>query len=305
MKGKINDVLSQISEDVLSDDSKKMLIEAFEDTVEIAVNERLELEITSALQKLDETHTTKLEQLLESIDQNHSAMLIAVLEKIDNEHTEKMEYLIKRNEKALSEDAVEFKKNLLEQISNYMDLYLENAIPKEELREAITNKRAQKILEQMKQMIALDDSYINETIKEAVDDGRRTIDTLKRELNEAVKQNIQVTQVLKNRTAELVLEKSLAGVEKSKKEYVLRMLKGKDPEYITENLDYVVKMFDKEEEDQREVVTEQATKSTKVIREKVDTPPRSNKVENASAPESEGVVDYLSVLKNQDRFSTK
>ena len=303
MKNKIEDVLSQISEDVLTEDSKKMLVEAFDDAVTTAVTERLDLEVKDALQKLDEEHSVKLEQLLEAIDEDHTQKLVAVLEKIDVDHTEKLEFLVKKHEKVLKEDAAEFKENLIEQLSNYIELYVEKAIPIDELKEAVANKRAQKILEQMKQMMALDDSFINETIKEAVADGRKTIDSLKQELNEAVKQNIQITQTLKSKAAELVLEKNTSGLAKEKKQYVMRMLKDKDPEYITENFEYVVKMFDKEYEEQKELVTEQATKSTKTIKEKVDTPSKKPVEESASTPEVEGVVGYLSAMQRQDRFA--
>lgn len=307
MKNKIEDVLSQVSEDVLTEDSKKMLAEAFEDAVKTTVSERLELEVNEALTKLDTEHSGKLEQLLEAIDSDHTQKLVAVLEKIDVDHTEKLEFLIKKNDKILKEDATEFKENLIGQLSNYIELYVEKAIPHGELKEAVENKRAQKMLGQMKQIMALDDSFINETIKEAVADGRKTIDTLKQELNEAVKQNIQINQSLKTKAAELMLEKNTAGLAKEKKQYVMRMLKDKDPEYITENFDYVVKMFNKDEEEQKELVVEQATKSTKTIGGKVDTP-RSDRQpvnESSSTPEGEGVSEYLTAMKKQDRFSTK
>jgi len=307
MKTKIEDMLSQVSDDVLTEDSKKMLAEAFEDAVKVAVAERMELEVGDALQKLDEDHSVKLEQLLEAIDADHTQKLVAVLEKIDVDHTEKLQFLINKHDKIMKEDAKSFKESLISQLSNYIELYVEKSIPRDELKEAVENKRAQKMLGQMKQIMALDDGYISETIKEAVADGRKTIDSLKQELNEAIKQNIQVTQSLKVKSTELMLEKNTAGLVKEKKQYVMRMLKDKDPEYITENFDYVVKMFDKDEDAQRELVTEAATKATKTIREKVDTPARKETLTEsaAPAPEGEGVGGYLNAMKRQDRFSTK
>lgn len=306
MKNKIEDVLGQISEDILTEDSKKMLAEAFEDAVVAAVTERLDLEVAGALQKLDEDHSVKLEQLLEAIDADHTQKLVAVLEKIDADHSEKLVFLIKKHDKILKEDANEFKENLISQLSNYIELYIEKAVPVAELKEAVENKRAQKIVEQMKQIMALDDSFINETIKEAVEDGRKTINNLKQELNETIKQNIEISNNLKVKNAELVLEKNTASLPKEKKQYVMRMLKGKDPEYITENFDYVVKMFDKQEDEQKELVTEQATKSTKTLTQGVDTPPRTERpVEAASTPEGEGVGGYLNAMQRQDRFAKR
>lgn len=302
-KEKIEDVLSQISGDVLTEDSKKMLTEAFMDAVETSVNERLELEVSDALQKLDEDHSVKLEQLLDAIDVDHSNKLVAVLEKIDADHTEKLQFLVKQHKKALNEDASEFKENLLTQLSNYMDLYLERSIPQDELYEAVSNKKAQRILDQMKQMISLDDDFINDTIKEAVQDGRKTIDSLKSELNEAIKQNIKTNQALQSKSSELVLEQNTRGLSKDKKQYVLRMLKDKDPEYITENFNYVVKMFEKDEEEHKELISEKAVKSSRTIKEKVDTPSKEIIEENVSSGTSGSEAgEYLNIMKRQDRF---
>lgn len=306
MKKGIEDVLSQLGGDILTEDSKKMLIEAFDDAVNLRVSEKVEIEVKDALQKLDEDHSVKLEQLLEAIDSDHTQKLVAVLEKIDTDHSEKLVYLVKRHAKIMKEDAAQFKEKLIAQLSGYLDLYIEKAIPRDELKEAVSNKRAQRMVEQMKQIISLDDSFVNETIKEAVEDGRKTIENLKSELNEAVKQNIQITQMLKGKSAELMLEKSTAGLARDKKQYVMRMLKDKDPEYIKENFDYVVKMFDKEDEGQRELVAEQATKAAKIIKEKVDTP-RSEKIikEGTSSVDGDGVGGYLDIMKRQDRFEVK
>ena len=73
-------------EGMVTEDSKKMLIEAFDDAVNVRASERVEIEVQSALQKLDEDHSGKLEQLLEAIDTDHTQKLVAVLEKIDEDH---------------------------------------------------------------------------------------------------------------------------------------------------------------------------------------------------------------------------
>jgi len=305
MKNKIEDVIDQISEDVLTEDTKKMLSEAFAEAVETTISDRLELEVSNALQQLDEEHSTKLEQLLEAIDTDHSNKLIAVMEKIDKDHTEKLGYLIKTHQVALNEDATEFKQNLLTQLSKYMEVYIEKAIPAEELQEAVDNKKAYKIVQSIKQMVSLDDEFINDTIKEAVEDGRKTIDSLKTDLNEAIKQNIQITQGLKAKNAELVLEKNIADLDKNKKDYVLRMLKGKDPDYITENFDYVVNMFDKEEDESSQLISEEAKQTSKVVSANIDTPRKEeDSLISESTEKDSAVVDYMSAMERQDRFKS-
>lgn len=293
---KIEDILNQAGEGVLKEESVKLLTDAFNDAVTTQLQERVDIEVKSALEKLDEEHSTSLENLLEAIDIDHSNKLTSVLQKIDEDHTKKLQAIIEHYEKVISEDAKSFKEELVEMVSGYLDTYLNKAIPREELTEAVSNKRAQKILEQIKQLVAIDENFVNDTIREAVEDGNKTIDTLKKELNEAVKANIQLNQTLKGVKSELVLEKNTANFSKDKRNYILRTLAGKDPDFITENFDYVANMFDREEEKNTEILREQATPAAKSIDLKQPV------AQKTTVTESVDEVDaYVSELKKQER----
>lgn len=308
---KINDVLDQIGSDVLTEEAKTILVEAFADSVEKQVNERLEIEVQAALQQLDEQHAGQLEGLLGTIDKDHTAKLQAVLEKIDVEHTEKLKYLIKQQTTTLNEDAKQFKSALVKQLSNYLDLYLEDAIPKGEIAEAVSNKQAQRTLREIKELVAVDEEFINDTIREAVSDGKKQIDQLKVELNEAVKQNISLNQNMKSTNSSLLLEKSTNGFSKEKKDYVVRVLKNKAPDYITENFEYVVKMFDKDSADSRDQLLEEETKNSKTVSAGVDIPKSkirqdteilSESTEHDTGMETQAVGEYLNNLQRQDKY---
>lgn len=299
---KISDVLDQIGQDVLTEDSKKILAEAFLEAVEASVNEKLELHIQNALTQLDEEHSEKLEKLLEAIDTDHTSKLSAVLEKVDADHASKLKFVIERYQKTLNKDAIEFKEQLTEQISQYLDLYLEDQLPKEEINEAVKNVQARKVLDKIKQVVAVDQTFIDETIKEAVQDGKETIDNLRRELNEAVKANIELSQSVKSTKANLILEQKTAGFSRDKKAFIMRTLAGKDPGVIEENFDYAMKMFEKDEDDQTQLLSEEAKSKSRIVTGKVDTPPTRIKDEtlNESVVPEDGVTGYLSVLQSQD-----
>ena len=302
----INDVLDQIGEDVLSADTKTMLVEAFTESVEQQATQRLEAEVTAALQLLDEQHTEQLTQLLDAIDTDHTAKLQGVIKKIDEDHSGKLTYLVKKYQKVITEDAKQFKGQLVKQLSNYLDLYLEEAVPKQDLAEAVSNKQAQRALNEIKQIISVDDEFISETIREAVLDGKQQIDGLKEELNEVVKNNIRINQESKSARAELVLEKATANFAKDKRVFVKKTLRGKDPDYITENLDYVVKMFDRDETEAKDLLTEQGKKGAK---SKVVDIPKSRVnndqliTENSDqSVEGGSVTNYLQSLQKQDKY---
>lgn len=304
----INEVLDQIGEDVLSADTKEMLVEAFNEAVEQQMKQQMEAEITSALQKLDEEHTEQLQQLLEAIDTDHTSKLQNVIKKIDEDHSNKLTYLVKKYQKVIKEDATQFKSSLVKQLSNYLDLYLEETIPAQDIAEAVENKQAQRILNEIKQIVSVDEEFINNTIREAVQDGRKQIQDLKQELSEAVKSNIRINQEAKAAKAELILEQATRRYGAEKQAFIKKTLRGKDPEYITENLDYVVKMFDRDENETKTLLAEEAKKGTKSM--VVDTPKSrvNNKLitENADQSNEGGSVsEYLQSLQSQDRYVRK
>lgn len=297
---KIQDILDQIGNDVLSEDTKKMLVEAFEDAVQVQTTQRLEAEITSALHKLDEEHHSALKELLEAIDEDHTQKLIKTVETIDEDHARKFMFMKKKFQKALVEDARKFKTQLTEQLSNYLDLYLDEAVPAQSIQEAVQNKQAQRVLNEIKQLVSVDEEFINATVREAVQDGKQQIEALSQELHEAVKNNIRLHQQIKTANAELILERATSNFDPNKKAFVTKTLRGKDPQYITENIDYVVKMFDRDDERDRDLLAEEAKKTA--VSAKVDTPKGQKRVIMESADHDEGAAinGYLSSLKRQD-----
>jgi len=306
---KIGEVLDQIGEDVLSSEAKTMLTEAFSEAVDNQINERLEVEIQTALTKLDEQHATQLTELLEAIDKDHCGKLQSVIQKIDEDHCGKLKYLVNKYKTVINEDAKNFKSKLVSQISSYFDLYLDEAIPKQEIAEAVTNKQAQKTLHEIKQLVAVDEDYISETIREAVQDGKGQIEVLKSELNESIKQNIKLAQVNKSAKSALILEKTTRNYDKEKRDFVINTLKGKDPDYITENLSYVVKMFDRDETSARQLLAESGKRTAKsktvdVPTSKLDKVDKQMITENntGSTDEDTQVSDYLKSLEKQDQY---
>lgn len=294
----INEILTKIGSDVLTEDTKKLLTDAFSQAIDAKVNERLELEVTAALQKLDEQHSSSLEKLLGDLDRDHTSKLQAVLGKIDEDHTKKLEYVIERGNKLVQEDASTFKSQLVKQLSNYLDLYLEKAVPNEKIEEAVQNKQAGRIVNEIKKLVSIDEQFVNETVKEAVADGKKTIDTLKSELNEAIKDNIRLNQETKGAKASLILEQTTKDFSKEKKDYVMRVLAGKDPEYITENVSYVIKMFEKEEDDTIEDVAAVETKAAATAT--VETPALITEAKDAQKAETP-VAGYLDALSTFDK----
>ena len=91
---KIQEVLEKIGGEALTVESKQAIAEAFEAAVDSKAAERVELEVSNALQQLDEDHAVKLTSLLEAVDADHSKKLLSVVKKIDEDHSNKLKAII-------------------------------------------------------------------------------------------------------------------------------------------------------------------------------------------------------------------
>ena len=303
MSKKFEDILSTIDNEVLNEGSKKAIAEAFEHAVTERVDTRVKLEVEEAAQQLDESHADKLQTLLEAIDEDHTNKLKKVLGKVDADYAEKLEQVIEKYESMVKEEAIGFRDQLTTEMSNYMDMYLGTMLPEEQIQEAVKNTQAKKIVDAVKELVSIDEDYISDTIRGALEDGKSRIDSLSEELTEAVRTNIQINQDLKKARTSLVLEQKTAEFDQNKKRYVMRVLNEKSPDEVEENFDYVVEMFERDESEETKVLTESAAK---VVRSKVVDTPEAEKeetpiTESAHAPlEEVAVTGYLNMLKEQD-----
>ena len=282
----------------LSDEAKNSITEAFESAVNTRVEERVQLEVNKALTDLDDKHAEQLNKLLEAVDTDHAEKFQQALAKQDAEHTDKLVKVVEKYEKALKLESKALQEELEEDISNFLDLYIEKLVPAEDIKKAVENTQATRIVESIKQLVAIDDKFINDNIKEALKDGKDKIDTLHAKLNETLKENIDLKRVIQKGKAKDILAEKTQDLPPSKKTFIYKFLEGKSPEYITENYNYVVEMFERDEDEGAQALSESKQKKSRVrkqvVSESVDTPEQI--VEEKAAPRSP-VNEYLEALK--------
>jgi hypothetical protein len=293
----ISSIIKNIDTNVLNEETASAIAEAFETAVNEKIDARLTLEVESALSKQDDDHALKLEALLKAIDADHSEKLQKVVDAINENHASKLAKLVSFYRKALNEKAEAFSNKVVEEISNFMDAYLDKAIPQQQLEEAVANTNARKQIEQIKNLISFDPSTLNEDVKNLITQGKGKINELQNQLNESFKENIELHEQLKEAKASLILEKKTKGMPSSKKNYVSNLLSDKSPEYIEENFSLVVEMFEREESESsaklvNEAKTNAFSKDARV--------PKAVVVESTSN-EGTPVNSYLSALQGIDK----
>lgn len=274
MSQDISNLLKEATKDLLSEDTLKAISTA----IEKKADDKAQLAVEAALVKQDEEYATKLQQVLEAIDADHTAKLDKIVSRIDETHSAKFKHalstldethsaklnrLVKLYENALQKEATQFKSSLIDQLSDYIDLRLEKAIPAQQIQEATENTRSRKIVNEVKRLVGLSDQFVNESIKEALIDGKQQIDEANEQTKKIAAQLKLVTERAENAEKQIFLEKKLENFPTSKKEYMTRVLSEKKLESIKENFEYVSDMYDKKEEGDVETLKESTKPKTK------------------------------------------
>jgi hypothetical protein len=277
----ITTILKEATNDLLTEDVLKQIEEAFDQ----AVNDRVSINVEKALTEQDESHAGKLEKLLEALDRDHTNKLEKVVRAVSSNHAQKLKQVVGKYETTLNEEAGNFKSDLVDQISNYIDVYLEAKIPDEEIKEAVKNKKAHAAITQLRESLGVDLALSQDTIRTAIIDGKQQLSE-STEVNEkliAEKQNLQ--QELLVTRSNLLLSEKVKDFTNNKQKYIFKVLSGKSEKFINENFDYTVNLFEKTEEQRLEQYKDEAVKETQTVDrpivEKVDE--QAERVINESA----------------------
>lgn len=259
MAKEISQLLKESTQGILTEETLDQIQTAFDG----AVDERVKIHVEKALIEQDAEYTEKLEKLLEAIDSDHSAKLQKVVEALDVNNSNKLQAVVKKYQTIIKENAEEFKSNLVDKISHFIDLYIEDKIPQAQINEAVRNQKAKIMLNNLREAFAIDTALMSETLRDAIVDGKKQIEEAKKQSEHYKKELSVVKEGLQNTQANVLLESKLANLPANKRSYAKRVLEGKSAKFIIENIDYTLSLFDKNEEERLETLKEEALSSRK------------------------------------------
>ncbi len=252
------------------------------EAIETAFKEKLELSVEAALTQQDEMYAEKLEELVGNIDKDHASKMEKIVEAVDTNNAKKLAQVVNKYETELNEGAVEFKETLVESISNYLEEYVQEAIPTEAIEEATKNTEAFNVLANLRNTLAVDSSLMAEGVKEAIVEGKNEIDELKAEIAELKANNQTLTESYNDAKSAAFLENRCAKFNDKKSAYLKKVLNDKSPRFIEENFEYTARLFDRKEQEQLEVIREEAI-SQRTVKADAPKPVVVEKVETESA----------------------
>lgn len=297
---KFQDILKTLDPSIINEDTATAITTAFEESVDEKVKDRVKLELENASSKIDEDHAVKLEKLLEAIDTDHSAKLEKVVASIYEGTAKKMETVVEFYKKALNEKADSFSSTVVDKVSKFLDLYIAESIPTVQLEKAVSNTYAAEQLAKIRGIVSVDPSQLNEGFKNIVKEGKSKIDELQKQLDETTTKNQTLLEKLNKTEATVILEKETKGMSSEKKRFIFNLLDEKSPKYIKENLNFVVEMFEREDEEENSDLAEEAkrravSRDAKVVSSVIEEGSDStNNTDNGS--ESPSIGGYLSEL---------
>jgi hypothetical protein len=255
---KIKDFLKNVPSELLSEETLT--------SIETAFNDRVNIHVEKALTQQDELYAEKLQTLIQAIDTDHVRKLNKVVEAIDKNNTIKLKSVIKKYEKDLNGSAATFKEGIIDSISDYLDVYIEELIPTADIKQAVKNKQALTVLEGLRKTLAVDSALMKDSIRDAVLEGKTSIDKAQTTVSTLTTENAKLKNELSKFKIKNLLEEKTADMPADKKNYLVRMLGDKTLQFINENFDYTSKLFDKKDKERVSVLKEEAL-SNRVVKQ--------------------------------------
>lgn len=268
---------------LLNEDVLKILSEESIEAIEAAFTQKMTIAVETALSQQDESYAAKLETLLETLDKDCTRKLKKVVESIDKASTLKLKRVIKKYESVLNEDAKKFKTQMVRGLSQYIDEYIDSAIPAESINEAVRNTSATRVLANLRSALAVDSALMKESVKTALVDGKQTMDAQAAQIAKLSAQVKQLNESKLKAEAALLLEQKTAGMPASRKKHIMKTLGDKSPQWINENFEYTKTLIIKNEKTQesalqKEAFQQRSIKSDTIVSESSDNKPKNTQM---------------------------
>jgi len=255
MKNNLKDLFNEDVRDFITDETL--------DAIEEAIQNKTELAVEVALQEQDEIYANKLQGLVGSLDKDKTKKMKKLLENSDKEKTAKLVKIIKKYEREQDQDIKSFKKEIVESVGVFIDEFIAEAIPAEDFKVAVQNKTAKAVLENLRNVLAVDSVLMKESVSSAISEGKTEIDGLRKEVSDLKKLNRVLKENKDQNDVRLYLEGKTSRFPTSKKKFVTKTLGDRSLSFIEENFDYTVRLYDKQEKKQFHTLKEEALETRK------------------------------------------
>lgn len=240
----LKSIFESVDKDILSEDTLTAISSLVEETVNSKIQDRLNLEVESAIKSQYEKFKLVSEKAISAIDADHTSKIKMVVNAIMEDNNKKLLTVHEGYKKLITNTAVKHRDSIIESVDEFLDLYIDKHLPKSQIAEAAKNQYALKAIEEARKVLGIDEKYITSNIKEALVDGKRQMDKLVHENTELKKKTV-VTE------SKRVLAEKTANLPREVARFAHSRLQGKSAQFIRENFNYVVDMFQRQEKTEK------------------------------------------------------
>lgn len=241
----IADLLPEEISKHLSEESLTALKEEFERLVESKVAEKIGIATAAAEASLDEEVNKQTTELVHKIEEAHKIGLEKVVNHLNEKYENNLKKVRNYYKNQLGRNALRFKNQLIESVSNYIDARVDKLVPYAEVKAAVKNDSAMKVLESFKQLLNVNEATSNKAIKSAILDGHKMLQESQQEAQIAKEETAKVQKQLDEMAESYAFERNVSQLDEDKKNFVIRMAKKAGVGYVNENMSYISNLYDK------------------------------------------------------------
>jgi len=221
--------------------------------------------LENLVEAIDADHSAKLENLMEAVDSDHAEKLQGLVEAIDTDHTGKLETMIEvidadhtaKLKAVISRYETETEDRIVEGVSDYLDTYIEEAIPSNDLADLAKLQRLEEAYTQIRKIVAVSDDFIQDEVKEAIIDAKMQIDEKQGTIDKLLAEKIAMRKEFRQFEAHQVLEEKTKDMPAKKRAYVRKFLKeASNTDEVMEMLDEANAAYDDGQREDRELLIE-------------------------------------------------
>jgi hypothetical protein len=249
---------------LFSEDVQKILTEESLTAIQEAFDSKVELAVEAALVEQDDQYATKLKTLIVTLDKDRTTKMRRVVEAVDKNNASKLVKVVKLYERDSKRDAKKFKKQVVETVSQFIDAYISEAVNPQDIAQAVKNKTAFNVLENLRGVLGVDVAMMNKSIKGAVMDGADKINTLQTENTQLKTKLSKISESYQKIEVKSLLEEKTSKLPETKKNFIRKALQDKSVKFINENFDYTLRLFDKQEKEKLVTLKEEAINNRSV-----------------------------------------
>ena len=287
----IADLLPKVIVENLSEESLSALKEEFENLVESKVAERLAVATAAAEAALDEEVNKQTTELIHKIEEAHKIGLEKVVNHLNEKYESNVAKVRNYYKNQLGREASKFKNQLVESVSRYIDARVDKFIPYNEVKAAVKNDSAMKVLESFKEILNVNEATGNASIRSAIMEGHKMLQDANAKAEKAINEKAAVQKQLDEMAESYAFERNISQLDEDQKNFAIRMAKKAGVAYVNENMGYISSLYEKKLINERKELAVKEMNNRK--RNKLQNVSRKTLAEKTSAPRKQMLTEDL------------